>query len=63
MQVAVHISKSRLLFPIVDHDVIGFVKRGLPNTSNLPTLTINNVKLKTAIPLKFGQQCVPTWVK
>ena len=36
--------------------VTGFAKRGLPHTSNLPTLTINNFGLKTAIPLKFEQQ-------
>ena len=35
--------------------VTGFVKRGLPHTSNLPTLTIDNFSLERAIALKFGQ--------
>ena len=33
---------------------------GHPHTSNIPTLTINNFRWQSAIPLKFGQQCVPT---
>jgi len=37
-------------------NVTGFVKRGFPHTSNLPTLTINNFRLKTVIYLKFGKQ-------
>ena len=40
--------------------VTGFVRRGLPHTSNLPTLTINNFRLRVAIPLKFEQQWAPT---
>ena len=35
--------------------VTGFAKRGLPHTSNLPTLTIDNFRLERAIALKFGQ--------
>ena len=35
--------------------VTGFAKRGLPHTSNLPTLTIDNFILERAIALKFGQ--------
>jgi len=37
-------------------NVTGFAKRGLPHTSNLPTLTIHNFRLKTAIALKFEHQ-------
>ena len=48
------VSKDTYIFLYIY--VTGFVKRGLPHTSNLPTLTINNFRLKTAIPLKFGQQ-------
>ena len=33
----------------------GFAKRGLPYTSNLPTLTIDNFRMERAIALKFGQ--------
>ena len=35
--------------------VTGFVKRGLPHTSNLRTLAIHNVRLEKFIALKFGQ--------
>ena len=35
--------------------VTGFAKRGLPHTSNLPTLEIDNFRLERAIALKFGQ--------
>ena len=35
--------------------VTRFAKRGLPHTSNLPTLTIDNFRLERAIALKFGQ--------
>jgi len=42
--------------------VTGFAKRGLPHTSNLPTLTICNFGLVKAVDLKFGQQEVTTWV-
>ena len=34
-------------------NVTGFAKMGLPHVSNLPTLTISNIRLKTAIPLKL----------
>ena len=40
---------------IAKHNVTGFVKRGLPHTSNLPTLTIHNVGLVKTIGLKFAQ--------
>jgi len=42
--------------------VTGFAKRGLPQTSNLPTLTIHNFQLVQATDLKFGQLKVPTWL-
>ena len=35
--------------------VTGFAKRGLPHTSNLPTLAIHNFGLERAISLKVGQ--------
>ena len=38
----------------------GFAKRGLPRTSNLPTLTIHNFRLETAIDLKFSQKLALT---
>jgi len=37
-------------------NVTGFAKRGLPHTSNLPTLTISNFRLVKVIALKFGKQ-------
>ena len=40
--------------------VTGFVKRGLPHTSNIPTLTIHNFRLVNATDLKVGQQEAPT---
>ena len=33
----------------------GFVKKGLPHTTYLPTLKINNLKLEKAIDLTFGR--------
>ena len=39
--------------------VTGFAKRGLPHTSNLPTLTIDNFRLERAIALKFD--CLEIW--
>jgi len=36
------------------------VEKGLPHTSNLPTLTIHNFRLVQAINLKFYRQKVPT---
>ena len=41
-------------------DVTGFAKRGLPHTSNLPTLTIHKIEIQQDIDLKFGQWLVPT---
>ena len=35
--------------------VTGFVKRGLPHTSNLPTLENQNIRLGRGIAFKFGQ--------
>ena len=32
----------------------GFAKRGLPHTSNLPTLVTHNFRLEKAIDLKCG---------
>ena len=40
--------------------VTGFVKSGLPHTSNLPTLTIHNFRLEKVNDMKFGQQRVAT---
>ena len=40
--------------------VTGLVKRGLPHTSNLPTLTIHNFSVGKVIALKVGQYCAPT---
>jgi len=37
-----------------------YAKRGLPHITNLPTLTIDNVRLVNATDLKFGQQELPT---
>jgi len=42
--------------------VTGFAKRGLPHTSNLPTLMIDNFRLVQATDLKFGQEQVPTYL-
>jgi len=48
-------------------NVTGFAKRGLPHTSNLPTLTIHKFRLVKAIDLTFDWQEVPTllngWIK
>ena len=35
--------------------VTGFAKRGLPHTSNLPTVMVHNFTMEKAIDLKFGQ--------
>ena len=37
-------------------NVTGFAKRGLPHTSNLPTLTNHNFRLEGAIALQFSQK-------
>ena len=37
-------------------NVTGFVKRGLPHTSNLPTLKSHNFRLVKVIDLKLDQQ-------
>ena len=34
--------------------VTGLAKRGLPQTSNLPTLTIDNFRLERAVALNLG---------
>ena len=44
------VTYARLIF------LTRFVKRGLPHTSYLPTLTIHNVRFVNATDLKFGQQ-------
>ena len=41
--VATHIKSNQIKY------VTGFVRRGLPHTPNLPTLTIHNFKLNTAL--------------
>jgi len=40
--------------------VTGFAKRVLPDTSNLPTLMIDNFRLVNATDLKYGKQEAPT---
>ena len=35
--------------------VPGFAKRGLPRASNLPTLTLYNLRLQTANALNLGE--------
>jgi len=50
-----------LFTDLVTKYVIGFVKRGLPHTSNLPTLMIQNFRMLKAIDQKFGQKEAPKW--
>ena len=40
--------------------VTGFAKRSLLHTSSMPTLTIHNFRLESAIALEFGQKLAPT---
>jgi len=41
---------------VILYYVTEFAKRIFTHTSNLPTLTIHNFRLKAVIALKFGQQ-------
>jgi len=42
--------------------VTGSEKRGLPRTSNLPTLTNHNFRLVNTTNLKFAQHEAPIWL-
>ena len=53
----IHAMKSTMYISYVLYDWI--CKRGLPHTSNLPTLIIHNFRLVQAIDLKFDQQEAP----
>ena len=46
--------------PVHWSNVTGFMKKGLPHTSNLLILTISNFSVVKAIGLKFGKQEAPT---
>ena len=50
------------LYMLYNTYVTGFAKRGLPHTSNLPALTIDNFRLERAIALKFGQWWAPLYI-